>query len=184
MSDQIDYYEILEVSSSASFETIDRVFRYLAQKFHPDNQDTGDVERFTLVVKAHDILRNPETRAAYDIHYQKLTEHKWRIFDEASDADCFENDEIIQERVLSILYTKRKHNMRNPGLSYFELERLTGCPSELLEFHMWFIKDKNWIERLDTGLLAITAEGVERLINQLHEKRKNKLLTDQRNMTS
>ncbi len=37
-----DYYEILEISPNANSETIERIFRYLAMLYHPDNQDTGD----------------------------------------------------------------------------------------------------------------------------------------------
>ena len=35
----IDYYEILEISPNANSETIERIFRHLAMRFHPDNQD-------------------------------------------------------------------------------------------------------------------------------------------------
>ena len=38
-----DYYEILEVSPNANSETIERIFRYLAMRYHPDNRDTGDI---------------------------------------------------------------------------------------------------------------------------------------------
>ena len=38
-----DYYEILEISPNANSETIERIFRHLAQRYHPDNQDTGDL---------------------------------------------------------------------------------------------------------------------------------------------
>jgi curved DNA-binding protein CbpA len=36
-----NYYEILEISPNATSETIDRMFRYLARRYHPDNQDTA-----------------------------------------------------------------------------------------------------------------------------------------------
>jgi curved DNA-binding protein len=36
-----DYYEVLQVSTSADPDTITRVYRLLAQRFHPDNQKTG-----------------------------------------------------------------------------------------------------------------------------------------------
>ena len=38
----IDYYETLEISPNANSGTIERMFRYLAQRYHPDNKDTGD----------------------------------------------------------------------------------------------------------------------------------------------
>jgi curved DNA-binding protein CbpA len=40
----IDYYEVLEISPNANLGTIERMFRYFAQRYHPDNQDTGDKE--------------------------------------------------------------------------------------------------------------------------------------------
>jgi curved DNA-binding protein CbpA len=40
-----DHYEVLEISPNANSETIERIFRYLASRYHPDNQDTGDLSR-------------------------------------------------------------------------------------------------------------------------------------------
>ena len=42
----IDYYEILEISPNANAETMERIFRYLALRYHPDNPNTGDPARF------------------------------------------------------------------------------------------------------------------------------------------
>ena len=66
----IDYYELLQLSSTADAETIDRVFRHLAKKFHPDNRDSADGERFRLLLEAHRTLADPESRAGYDVKYQ------------------------------------------------------------------------------------------------------------------
>ena len=41
-----DYYEDLQVSSNADVETIERVYRLLAKRYHPDNNGTGDAEKF------------------------------------------------------------------------------------------------------------------------------------------
>jgi hypothetical protein len=49
----------------------------------------------------------------------------------------------------------------------FQLERLTGCPHEMLDFHLWYLRDKGWIMRMEDGLLAITADGVDQSL-QLH----------------
>ena len=67
----VDYYELLQLSSSADTDTIERVFRHLAKKTHPDNKDTADPDQFRRLVVAHRILTNPEARAAYDIRYQE-----------------------------------------------------------------------------------------------------------------
>src|SRR5216683_930903 len=41
-----DHYEVLQVNPKADPETIHRVYRILAQRFHPDNAETGSSEIF------------------------------------------------------------------------------------------------------------------------------------------
>jgi hypothetical protein len=41
-----DFYEVLQISPNADPEMIHRVYRLLAQRFHPDNQSTGDADKF------------------------------------------------------------------------------------------------------------------------------------------
>ncbi|MGJ0514926.1 MAG: DnaJ domain-containing protein [Methylomicrobium sp.] len=175
----IDYYEILEISPNANTETIDRIFRYLAQRYHPDNQDTGDHLRFSEIVRAHDTLRDPVKRAKYDIQHKSHAELRSKIVEEASDPGNIEQDVEIQEKILSMLYLKRRRNIHNPGIGNLELERLSGCPHEHLEFHLWYLKEKGWICRLENGMLAITVEGVDRANSEVKSNAGTKLLTDQ-----
>ena len=44
--DATDHYEILQLSPRADQATIQRVFRLLAKRFHPDNHESGDADRF------------------------------------------------------------------------------------------------------------------------------------------
>ena len=41
-----DYYETLQISPNADPDTVHRVYRLLAQRFHPDNKETGSDVRF------------------------------------------------------------------------------------------------------------------------------------------
>jgi molecular chaperone DnaJ len=63
-----DYYEILGVERNASEAELKKAFKRLAMKFHPDrNLDDKDAEeKFKEAKEAHDILSNPQKRAAYD----------------------------------------------------------------------------------------------------------------------
>ena len=160
-NDFVDYYELLQLSFNADVETIDRVFRHLAQKFHPDHNDYANKDRFIQIVEAHQILSNPETRAGYDVRYQSYWNRKWKITSVASDMSEVGDDKVTRERLLSLLYVQRRRNMKNPGLGEVEIARLLSIPLELVEFHMWYTKAKGWVERLDTGHLAITAQGVD-----------------------
>src|SRR6516164_4639695 len=177
-SEFMDYYEILELSSNANSGTIERMFRYLAQRYHPDNRDTGDRLRFDLVMEAHETLRNPEKRAQYDIEHKNHSSIRWKLAEEASDGKVIDRDLDIQNRLLSVLYAKRRQNARDPGIGDFELERLLGCPAEHLEFHLWYQREKGWIARTETGTIAITVEGVDRASSD-YRKNTKQLLTDQ-----
>ena len=173
-----DLYETLEVSPNASQETIERMYRYLAQRYHPD-RDTGDAERFGEVAQAYRTLKEPESRAEYDSRHKTNLDYHWSLVEEAGDSDSFNNDSMIQERLLAVLYAKRKRDPHEPGLGSVELARLIGCPHEMLEFHLWYLRDKGWIMRMDTGTLAITVEGVDRSLEIHQPARKRKLITEQ-----
>lgn len=159
----IDYYELLQLSSSADVDTVERVFRHLAKKYHPDNKTTGDIDRFHLIVEAHRTLSNPESRASYDIKYQDYWNRKWKVASEARNGTFFDDDQENRESILSMLYVQRRRDMKKPGLGDYEVAHLLSTPLELVEFHMWYLKAKGWVERLDTGLLAITALGVDQV---------------------
>lgn len=173
-----DLYEILEVSPNASQETIERMFRYLAQRYHPDREGTGDADRFDQVVKAYGELKEPASRAAYDSRHKTNFDYQWSLVEEAGDNDNFHNDSLIQERVLSVLYTKRKRDPREPGFGQLQLERLTGCPHEMLDFHLWYLRDKGWITRMENGSVAITADGVDQALLLHRRGGTQKLLTE------
>lgn len=156
-----DFYEVLQLSPNADSETIERVFRLLAKRYHPDNNRTGDTEKFNLLSEAFRVLSDPEKRAAYDVRYDKAKETKWQIIQEASAPDDVEADRKIQQRVLSLLYMTRRRDALNPGVGIFELERLLGCPEKHMEFHIWYLKEKGWIHRRDSGEFAITVSGID-----------------------
>ena len=175
----VDYYEILELSPTANSGTIERMFRYLAQRYHPDNQDTGDRPRFDAIMEAHDTLRDPGKRAQYDVKHKNHSRFRWKLVGEAGDHKGIERDVDIQNKLLSILYVRRRQNINDSGLGSITLERLLGCPAEHLEFHLWYLKEKGWI-RVSDGMFAITVEGVDRAHSEQHRHSVNKLLTDQR----
>jgi len=159
----IDFYELLQVSPNADVDTIQRVFRHLAKKYHPDHHETPDEEKFRRLVEAHKVLTDPEARAGYDAAYQDYWNRKWRLVAEAGDTTAFQQDHDMRERMLSLFYVQRRRSMASPGLGEYEIARLLQRPVELVEFHLWYLRSKGWIERLESGMLAISAPGVDQV---------------------
>src|SRR6478735_5163158 len=65
---QEDYYELLEVSRSATDAEIKKAYRKLAMKYHPDRNpgDSAAEEKFKEVQKAYAVLSDSSKRARYD----------------------------------------------------------------------------------------------------------------------
>ena len=57
--DFIDYYELLQISPNAELETIQRVYKMLATRYHPDNPETADQDRFVPLTHAYETLSDP-----------------------------------------------------------------------------------------------------------------------------
>jgi hypothetical protein len=68
---ETDYYDILEVSPRASIEVIEKAYRVLAKRYHPDTA-SGNIpraeseEKMKILNRAYEILSSPRLRANYD----------------------------------------------------------------------------------------------------------------------
>jgi hypothetical protein len=173
-----DYYEYLQISPNADLDTIERIYRLLAKKYHPDNQETGSADKFDIITKAHKILSDPEKRAAYDVRYEKAKGQEWQSVSGLAPSGGHESDAHIRRTVLSILYIDRRENPSNPGVGNWQLEKFIGLPEKTIDFHIWYLKEKKWIALTDSGGYAITAEGVDEIEKDGLIIGKDLLLTD------
>jgi curved DNA-binding protein CbpA len=159
----VDYYEVLQLSPNASGDTIERVYRILAKRYHPDNVDTGDAQMFAQLREAFDVLSSTESRAKYDVRHEQNRSMTWKVFAQDTAGDGRENDRRLLHGILSVLYIARRRDPLNGGLGTVTLEKILGCPAQHLEFPLWYLKERGWMQRLDNGMLAITADGVDKL---------------------
>src|SRR5512147_1111599 len=108
-----DYYEDLQVSSNADQETIERVYRLLAKRYHPDNNGSGSVEKFDIITRAYQVLSTPERRAAFDVIYERQRDQGFKRIAQEADPGGFAPDAHIRRLILSVLYIERRQDPEN-----------------------------------------------------------------------
>ena len=159
----VDCYEVLQLSPNAHADTVERVYRLLAKRYHPDNQVTGDAAVFDQVHKAYEVLAEPLSRAEYDVLRDENRRQEGQTFDQSSSADGPEQDRRVFHRILSLLYIARRRDPIAGGLGAVTLERSLGLSQQDLEFALWYMRQRTWITVLDTGQYAITVDGIDKL---------------------
>lgn len=157
----VDHYEVLQLNQNADVETVERVYRILAKRFHPDNGNSGDEDRFRQVREAYEVLSDPERRAKFDVRYDEQRGLRWQIFEQNAALDTQAQDRRIFSGMLSLLYAARRRDPESGGLGSIQVEEMLGVPREHLEFPIWYLKQKGLIETLQSGELAITIEGID-----------------------
>jgi len=156
-----DYYDLLQISSSAEAETVHRVYRLLAGRYHPDNTQTGDIHRFLLLQKAFEILSDPTRRAAYDAEYRARQTGPMPVFELKDFVVGIDAEKNRRIGVLCLLYNRRRSTPDKPSLSLLEFEQLMTIPREHLTFTVWYLKEKQMVKTEGGADFQITAEGVE-----------------------
>ena len=163
----VDFYEVMQISPNAEPETVQRVFRMLAGKLHPDNPHTGDLDAFVLLNRAYERLSNPQTRSAYDAQRADRQSEPLKIFDTREFAIGLDGEANRRLGILCLLYGRRRADTDNPGVSILELESLMGTPREHLLFATWYLREKEYVRLDDRSSLLITAEGVDHVEQNL-----------------
>lgn len=76
-----NYYEILEVSKSASKEVIEKAYKVIVKRYHPDLQEESKKkiaeEKMKLINEAYEILSDDEKRKNYDIELMKIEKQRY-----------------------------------------------------------------------------------------------------------
>ena len=164
-----NYYEFLQISPNAEPDTISRVYRFLAGRFHPDIPETGDAEKFVLLKQAYDVLADPERRAEYDATYKRQAREPVPLSNSVDFMNSSDGELNRRVAVLALLYFQRRITPITPEVSLVEVERRMGFPRDYLDFTMWYLKSKGYITIADNSDFAITARGVD-LVESNREK--------------
>lgn len=165
-----DHYEILRVGRQADEETIERVYRTLADRFHPDNHSTGDTHVFMRLKEAYETLSNRDERAKYNVLQKQnggLTRFSLRGREFFNGVRGGQNRRLA---VLCLLYRQMVSSHEKPGLSILDLEQATGCTREELTAALWYLCQKEWATLGEFSAYSITAAGFEVVETELEER--------------
>ena len=155
----VDFYELLQISPNADTETVHRVYRYLAARFHPDNSDTGNSAKFQLVKAGYDVLSNPTRRREYDAKRQGTAVQP--LSSSIDFMDQLEGEINRRMAVLAVLYYHRRMSPHSPDVGLAEIEKRMGFPRDYLDFTLWYLVRKKYISKADNADYALTADGVD-----------------------
>jgi curved DNA-binding protein len=162
MPDFVDYYELMQISPNAELPTIQRVYRMLAARYHPDNPETGDTDKFVQLQKAYQVLSDPGERAAYDSALSQQSGKPLPVFETKEFVVGIDAEANRRLGVLCLLYNRRKSSPESPGLSILDMEAKMALPREYLEFTIWYLKEKELVRRDEsTSEILISAKGID-----------------------
>jgi len=173
-----DLYELLQISPYAGSETIHRIYRFLAARYHPDNPDTGNTDMFHKVKTAYDVLSNSERRAKYDASRSGDIRVANPLSKSVDFMDDIEGEINRRLALLAVLYSRRRTSPRYPEVSLMEIETFLGFPRDYLDFTTWYLVKKGFVQQADNSDVTLTVAGVDYVETQRgHLPILNKLLT-------
>ena len=109
-----NYYEILEVDKNASEEVIEKAYKTLAKKYHPDLQNNSDCQdKMRQINEAYEILSNDFKRREYDEKIKRQS------------VSIEEYNRIIQENNRLKKDLKRVANQREMSQNHERLEEMS-----------------------------------------------------------
>lgn len=124
--DRNTLYEVLEVSENASTEVIEKAYKVLAKKYHPDLQNEENRKnaenKMKKINQAYDILGNEEKRREYDKDLAKIRQEmeRQRLENEQANNASYMNEydnvnnqtEEIQKQRLKYQRNLQKEEIR------------------------------------------------------------------------
>lgn len=105
-----NYYDILEINKNASPEIIEKAYKTLVKKYHPDLQENNlkneYEEKLKKINEAYEILSDPEKRENYDLNLKsnEITE---------KDYDILFNENINLKNEINNLKNNKNNNFNN-----------------------------------------------------------------------
>lgn len=178
-----NYYELLQVDTTAHVTIIRYAYRFLAGIYHPDNSETGNAEMFRQITEAFKTLSDSGRRLAYDAKMgpmlaqkaaataagggdQGLPKPKSNPLPTLDRTSVSYNEVELRLAILQLLLQARKKRVQTGGCSAKVLMDVLGTEMSEMEFALWYLREKEYVERLEAAFM-ITVKGVDYLVDSL-----------------
>lgn len=185
--DFVDYYDVLKVSPDCDGRILELAYHYFAKMYHPDNAETADPDKFSRVLDAYRALRDPDKREAYNRSYSRNSGSGAGRTPMGADLSIDENaalgDAETHTHILLALYKRRRECADEPGVIGWFLQDMLNCSEDQFQFHIWYLKQKGFIEVTEQGTIAVTVDGVDHVISTCRTTLSETLLLKQSNLT-
>lgn len=124
-----DLYKILEVDRKASIDVIEKAYKVLAKKYHPDLQSTQELkkvaeEKIKKINEAYEILKDNEKRKKYDLELEQ--EEKRNIVNNARYNSGYTNTDDNTSEIKRATYNNVNYN---PNVGYKNNKGFNNIPN-------------------------------------------------------
>jgi curved DNA-binding protein CbpA len=133
----------------------------LAQKYHPNNKETGSAEKFEAINIAFEVLSDPALRESFDKTKGVNQDDSAPKFSGFEFFDSLGRETDLRCALLSILYDRRRTKSFTPSLSIRQIENLLDADHEEINFALWYLKQRGYAIADDKSNLQITVEGMD-----------------------
>src|ERR1700733_1105243 len=158
-----DYYIVLGIEPRSDSETIQAAYTRLAQKYHPNNAETGDEEKFDQINAAYEILSDPTLRLEFDKIKGVDQDAGNPTFSGLEFFDALKRALVLRGAILCLLCDRRRLKSTKPTMSPREVETMLHTTNEELIFVVWYLKQRGLAISDDKSNLQISAEGLDYL---------------------
>ena len=156
-----DHYDVLGIDPKASLAAIEQAYIELSEKFHSDNLETGDTDKYDAVVLAHEVLADVLLRREFDKIKGVGAEAVAPKFSGPSFFDSLGRESGLRMALLCVLYDRRRTKPFTPSLSLRHIEGIIEATTEELNFAIWYLKQRILASMDDKSTLQITVEGMD-----------------------
>ncbi len=146
-----NYYEILEIDKKASTEIVEKAYKTLVKKYHPDLQEGSKKqeceEKLKLINEAYEILSNPEKREKYNQEIEYKYQQNIKDKDEDTNTDTnyqTNNDYNNTKSNINADYEQNNYqSYENTQPSYQNLDEKVRRARQQAEFQKQYNKKMN-----------------------------------------